>query len=625
MAWGDLAKVSKLLESLSQMNDSGGLKTKGPGKGAADKGKAGGKGATTRVCPWEDCKAAREQRRQKGDSGQCHCCKRNWGQVPPVEKMTESAYSAVVKTKQPKEVKLGKGGAKGNGKGKGKSAAAGAQAEPSAEELAELRKKRLEGLKTGVPPVDLKGTPAKPTIAEEVALAFNAEEATGQQLVRIEEEIVTEAERLSAQAKEVVASLQAEKHPSKKALLTAEESLSKLLQGVASCASVESSEAAEKALKATTQAMAALEAAGTLPSDEDMVGLSKRKERQARELTRLKDKAPTTSLRMLALVEAKKAYQRQLQADSDFADKGRAKALEREQQRLSTIRWMEATLRKLREEAKEKCTELSAEHEDRTAAKVALGEEVLVLLEEKIDEVDELMVVDEEDAGLSFADPLDDEVQTPTESERDRLQAQLLQLRAAAAGAPAQLQQQAAVDELAAARTEIARLTATLREASAAAAALPAEESDDGQSSADNDPAKDLWREFTAADVTLLPTLPSPMPASEQKSQATMLAAFFKAVPWGSTLPALTFHVLGAHPSVVHGIIGDPLWKDCWGDKHGRITNAHIVPYSILNMLKWAVEQAQLIPDATAMEEGKERWLGARADAAKRRGHGAQY
>ena len=222
MAWGDLAKVSKLLESLSSLNsDGGGWTRKGTGKDAS-KGKAGGKGAATRVCPWSDCKAACEQRRQQCSNGQCYCCKRNWGQVPPVEKMTEVAYNAVVASKLPKEAKDSAKEGKGKGKGKGKAGTAGVQAEPSAEELVQLRKKRLEGLKAGsTDSAAPQATPAKPTIAEEVAKTFNSSEETGQQLVKVDEEVVTEAERLSSRAKEVVTSLQAEKHPPKKSLLSA--------------------------------------------------------------------------------------------------------------------------------------------------------------------------------------------------------------------------------------------------------------------------------------------------------------------------------------------------------------------------------------------------------------------
>ena len=67
------------------------------------------------------------------------------------------------------------------------------------------------------------------------------------------------------------------------------------------------------------------------------------------------------------------------------------------------------------------------------------------------------------------------------------------------------------------------------------------------------------------------------------------------------------------------------MWEECWGEKHGRITTTHIVPYSILNVLKYAVAQTTTQPDATELEEGETRWQQARTDAAKRREHGANY
>ena len=77
MAWGDLAKVSMLLESLSQMNDSGGWKLKGNGKGEASKGKASGKGLATKTCAWQECRATREQKPTLGGATPCHCCHRS--------------------------------------------------------------------------------------------------------------------------------------------------------------------------------------------------------------------------------------------------------------------------------------------------------------------------------------------------------------------------------------------------------------------------------------------------------------------------------------------------------------------------------------------------------------------
>ena len=107
--------------------------------------------------------------------------------------------------------------------------------------------------------------------------------------------------------------------------------------------------------------------------------------------------------------------------------------------------------------------------------------------------------------------------------------------------------------------------------------------------------------------------------------QVTTLTSFFQAVPWGAPLPTLTFHVLGAHPSVVHGLIGDQMWQEVWGEKHNRITTQHMVPYCILNVLKLAVEQRQDVPSAEALEEGRNRWTEAKRAAADRRSRGSPY
>ena len=76
---------------------------------------------------------------------------------------------------------------------------------------------------------------------------------------------------------------------------------------------------------------------------------------------------------------------------------------------------------------------------------------------------------------------------------------------------------------------------------------------------------------------------------------------------------------------MVHGFIGDTMWKECWGDKHARITTQRFIPYSVLNVLKFAVQQANTAPDTATLENGKARWKEARTEAAKRRERGGPY
>ena len=106
MAWGDLAKVGKLLASLSSLGKDDDWQLAGSKKGGAKAksgvgGKAGGKSGATKQCPWEDCRAGRQQQPTYGDQPQCHCCGRKWASLPPIEKMTEAAYKAKLKSAEP--------------------------------------------------------------------------------------------------------------------------------------------------------------------------------------------------------------------------------------------------------------------------------------------------------------------------------------------------------------------------------------------------------------------------------------------------------------------------------------------------------------------------------------------
>ena len=170
----------------------------------------------------------------------------------------------------------------------------------------------------------------------------------------------------------------------------------------------------------------------------------------------------------------------------------------------------------------------------------------------------------------------------------------------------------------------ISDMQAVAVEAAAAAAEPAAEPMDiDARSRKDNDPIHDVWLECEI-DRSLIPPPKSDLSPSDQ-TQVTTLTAFFQAVPWGAQLPTLTFHVLGAHPSVAHSLIGDQMWKEVWGEKYGRVTAEHMVPYCILNVLKLAVEQRQEVPNTEALEDGRNRWVEAKRSAAARRARGSPY
>ena len=124
---------------------------------------------------------------------------------------------------------------------------------------------------------------------------------------------------------------------------------------------------------------------GVAATDEDMVVLLKRKGRQEKKIARLENKAPSMSLRKLALVEAKDAFAKQVQADFDFAEKGHLKAVARGQDRLNALQEIDNFLHRLHSTAEEKCRELANLHDARAAAKRELSAEVQALIDDKIE------------------------------------------------------------------------------------------------------------------------------------------------------------------------------------------------------------------------------------------------
>ena len=282
------------------------------------------------------------------------------------------------------------------------------------------------------------GAAAAVTPVQEVAKVFDEDDPTPLAL-KLETELVEQVSKLTSTANQVVSSLQGEYYPSKKPLVTAKDTLANLVQGVASCASVQTKEAAERALAATSIAVTALVANGTPPTDADLLQMIKRQERQKKEVERLIDKAPTVNLRRLALVEARDTYNKSLQAESDFAEKGRLKAVKRAHDRLALVQTMGDVVAKLHEEAESQCAELQKLHGARTDLKTELGKEVLDLIDLKIEALEEQMVVDEDfaDAFDATSDPTASDPLTEAESERDALMERLAKFKEAAAAPPA--------------------------------------------------------------------------------------------------------------------------------------------------------------------------------------------
>ena len=73
--------------------------------------------------------------------------------------------------------------------------------------------------------------------------------------------------------------------------------------------------------------------AGVAENDTDLMTLQKRAERLEKEAARLRAKAPSLKPRRLALMEAQDAYQKTTLSQKEFAEKVKAKALKREEER----------------------------------------------------------------------------------------------------------------------------------------------------------------------------------------------------------------------------------------------------------------------------------------------------
>jgi len=80
----------------------------------------------------------------------------------------------------------------------------------------------------------------------------------------------------------------------------------------------------------------------------------------------------------------------------------------------------------------------------------------------------------------------------------------------------------------------------------------------------------------------------------------------------------MTFQLLGAAPSFIHGMVGDKIWQACWKERHPFITEDIFVPYMMMNILKTIIEQRAGSHTAEELLAGKEQYHVA-VEAAKRR------
>ena len=60
------------------------------------------------------------------------------------------------------------------------------------------------------------------------------------------------------------------------------------------------------------------------------------------------------------------------------------------------------------------------------------------------------------------------------------------------------------------------------------------------------------------------------------------------------------------------------MWVDCWKERQGDITIDHMVPFKIMNILKWLVDRDAAQLEAAQLQAGQERYK-AICDAAAQR------
>ena len=586
MAWQDMQKTMKLLAALSEMGKDG--KTAG---GQQPSGKAtGGKGAQSkkRLCPWADCAAAQKKQPTVGGGPNCHCCRRPFASTPPLERLVDWAYQERLKTSPTAKTGAGKGG-----KGKTTGAPPTTKTDPTDEDLKKLREQRLGELKAveaGKPP-----QAQKPDLTplQQVAAVFTDNKAA-KVTVKVAPEVVEASKALDAAALEVVTSLQTEVYPAETTLKHPQEVLDALLAKTSTFRKDAGFGQAEAEWKTTAAVISTMRSGNADPNDEILSLMVTREAKQRKELDKLRDAKPSQPLRKEALLVLRQEYVKSLQAQEDGWKLGASKALSRAAIRTKAVDALFAAAQMLRDLTTEATKEVSAAHGSRTAAKRTQGAEVLDLMDVQLEDL--------ENESIQWADAMDSidsEPTTETEDVRDEakrltalLEEQVLRFRQAAATAEAKVaEQEAAMSGAPAAMTW--------------------------------DALDDLRLNFNA-EPSLLPTIADPMP-KEIEGALDTLAALFTAVPWGVSLPALTFEQLGINPATAHTLLGNTMWEECWGERQGRINGKNFVPTKMLNILKWLTEQAALHLESTALTKGQDRYCMVEKVAAERRRGGSPY
>ena len=579
---------------------------KGGGKGA-DKGTAGGKGGPAtkhdRTCQREGCRAATKKQATFGGGCNCFACGLSLHATLPIEQLVDWAYAERLDAKRMENLDKAQSKDKGNGKDQAsppktpaaKAKAAATPATLTTEELATLRVQRLAEMK------DV-NSPPKDTPTQEVARVF-VEEARAPKKLELDWGEFAAAKELSTSAVAIVEALKAETMPSEDLLKPPAELVEAMIAKSAHSKSDAGKTQADAALQTTKECLATMRAGGTDDKDELFVLMAAREKRLEKEAQRLEDKQPSKKSRKLHLVSMTTDYAKALGAQADSRATGAAKATERAAARIKAADQLIAAATRLKQQAAEAHAKLSAAHQQRSQLKEAQGKEVVLLLEEKLKEVEA-----EEEPDVAFDDAIEFPDTTNTEDERDEaqrfatlLQQQLLTLQTATTIANATIAQQAA---------ELQRPASV----GAAAAAEP------------QPTVAQLWHDLSLdfpAEVAQLPAHDNI--DAELKAAAAKLHTLLSVVPWGSSLPAVQFMHLDIQPCQVHGLVGDAIWQACWTDRHAAITAQHAVPYKLLNIAKTVAQNLTLTTTDAQKAEATDRYAAVVKDATNRRKAGGPY
>ena len=245
-------------------------------------------------------------------------------------------------------------------------------------------------------------------------------------------------------ARQTVASLEAESWPSDAPLKTPQEVFKALLAKSTAIQKGQGRTQADHALQTTRAALVAMRNGSTAETDELLQLMVQRELKQAAEVQKLIDKAPSKESRLATMKGIQAEFGRTLTAQADARTAGAAKGAERVAARLKVANQLLVAATRLQELALEAGDHLHSAHGVKTEGKDEQGQEVWALLDDRIAEIES------EDVILQDA-TTESDTETPIENERNEalrlkwlLERQLEQLQQAAAAHTTAAQAEAA-------------------------------------------------------------------------------------------------------------------------------------------------------------------------------------